>query len=78
MQFEVLVHVKSEVLDPEARAIHETLHRYGYDGVQSVSVAKSFMIEISDGPHAEKTAHEIAEGFLSNPVSQSYTLRAVK
>lgn len=77
-EFEVLVQLKKEVLDPEGRAIQETLSRLGHDCVKSVVVSKRFVLEIDPTKtkkSGEDVAKEIAKEFLANPVSQTVTVK---
>jgi phosphoribosylformylglycinamidine synthase subunit PurS len=76
VEFEVLVQLKKEVLDPEGRAIKETLTRLGFDGVKQVTVSKRFLIEIdSNSQNPETLVQEIANEFLANPVSQTLQVK---
>ena len=78
MEYEVLVQLKKEVLDPEGRAIQETLSRHGHTSVNSVVVSKRFVLEIDPSKSTRPTDEivtEIAKDFLANPVSQTVTIR---
>lgn len=78
MEYEVLVQLKKEVLDPEGRAIQETLARLGYGAVKSVVVSKRFLLDIDEkttNKSGEDLAREIAKEFLANPVSQTVTVK---
>jgi phosphoribosylformylglycinamidine synthase subunit PurS len=76
MNFEVIVQLKKEVLDPEGRAIQETLSRLGESAVKAVTVAKRYVLEI-DGTHqqAQQLAEKVAKEYLANPVSETYQVR---
>jgi phosphoribosylformylglycinamidine synthase len=77
-RFEVIVAYKPEVLDTQARAIHSTLNRVGYEDVKAVKVTKRFEIELSsEGKAAEQQAMQIAEKVLANPVSEQYLVRRI-
>lgn len=76
MEFEVLVQLKGEVLDPEARAIQETLAHQGVMGVSEVSVAKRFTVKLNkDCKNPEQTINEIASQYLANPVAQTFVVK---
>lgn len=76
MEYEVLVQLKGEVLDPEGRAIQETLKSQGISGVTSVTVAKRYVLNIeADQATSEATARDVAERYLANPVSQTYSVK---
>lgn len=74
VDFEILVQLKDEVLDPEARAIKETLISQGVSGVAAVTIAKRYVITlVDDQPEAaEEKIKKIADKYLANPVSQTY------
>lgn len=70
------VRLKSEILDPQGRAVQGALGRLGLDGVTNVRQGKQFVIDI-DGDIDEATSaklHEIAGNLLSNPVIEDYEL----
>ena len=76
MEFEVLVQLKSEVLDPEARAIKDVLLSQGVSGIDGVTVAKRYVLVLRENEaEAEKKVEAIASEYLSNPVSQTYKIR---
>jgi phosphoribosylformylglycinamidine synthase PurS subunit len=75
MDFEVLVQLKGEVLDPEARAIKDTLLSHGISGVQTVEIAKRYIISLSGtDTESEEKIRKIADKYLANPVSQTYQI----
>ena len=70
------VRLKSEILDPQGRAVQGALGRLGLAGVTNVRQGKQFIIEIDgelDAAATEKL-HEIAGNLLSNPVIEDYEL----
>lgn len=76
MDFEVLVQLKTEVLDPEARAIRETLLSHGISGVEAVNVAKRYLLTLSASEEdSEQKIRQIADQYLANPVSQVYQIK---
>ena len=78
MEYEILVQLKGEVLDPEGRAIQETLKSQGYQGVARVSVAKRYVLTIAGEAEAsKKTAIEIAEKYLANSVAETFLVRSL-
>jgi phosphoribosylformylglycinamidine synthase PurS subunit len=82
MDFEVLVKLKDEVLDPEGRAITETLRAHGVSGIDSktsIEVSKRYVVSISlEESQAEEAIKKIAENYLANPVSQTYEIRRIR
>lgn len=76
MDYEVLVQLKAEVLDPEARAIRDTLVAHGTTGIESITIAKRYVLSVShDEPHPENKIKKIADKYLANPVSQTYSIK---
>lgn len=76
MQYEVLVTLKKEVLDPEGRALQDTLARLGYETLKSVQVAKRYLLEFEDRDHSsQKLAEQIARDYLANPVAETFLVR---
>lgn len=76
MEFEVLVQLKGEVLDPEGRAIQETLKSHGIAGVKSVTVAKRYVVSLAaDDKNPEESIKDIAARYLANPVAQTFTIK---
>jgi phosphoribosylformylglycinamidine synthase PurS subunit len=77
MNFEVVVQLKPEVLDPEARAITETLQRQGLSEVKKIVVAKKYLLDIEASSEAVGLAKAelIAQEYLANPVSESYQVK---
>jgi len=76
MNFEVIVKLKKEVLDPEGRAIQETLTRLGEQSVKSVTVSKRYVLDVDGSPQsAEELVGRIAKEYLANPVSETYEVR---
>lgn len=78
MKFEIIVQLKREVLDPEGRAIHETLGRLGFRALKGVTVSKRYELELegSEG-EAQEAAKKIAAEYLANPVSETFEIRKI-
>lgn len=72
--FEVTVQLKPEVLDPEGRAIRETLDRVGVSGVEDVTVAKRYVLKLQSD-NGKVLAEKIASEYLANPVSETFVVR---
>ncbi len=76
MQISVNVHLKSEILDPQGRAVFGALGRFGLEGVLDVRQGKQFIFkfdgDVTDAKMAEIRA--VAETLLSNPVIEDFTI----
>ena len=69
---------KPEILDPQGKAVLGALPRLGFTGVVDVRQGKRFELEL-DGELTEERLAEVermAETLLSNPVIESYAVRA--
>lgn len=74
-----IVHVglKVGVLDPQGKAVADTLGRMGYGEVQSARIGKVIELELEDGlasDAAEARVKEMCEQLLANTVIESYRI----
>ncbi|MEO1407597.1 MAG: phosphoribosylformylglycinamidine synthase subunit PurS [Pseudomonadota bacterium] len=74
-----IVHVglKQGVLDPQGKAVADTLGRMGYDEVQGASIGKVIELDLDDDLAAEtaqKRVTEMCEKLLANTVIESYRI----
>ncbi|MBU2605211.1 MAG: phosphoribosylformylglycinamidine synthase subunit PurS [Alphaproteobacteria bacterium] len=72
-----IVHValKSGVLDPQGKAVADTLTRMGYKEVEAARIGKVIELDIDDGMSAEAVearVKEMCEKLLANTVIESY------
>jgi phosphoribosylformylglycinamidine synthase PurS subunit len=76
-----LIHVtlKSDVLDPQGKAIQNASAALGYDTVKSVRQGKLFEVELdaSDEVSAKKMLAELSSKLLSNPVIEDFEIVSV-
>ncbi len=71
----VSVMLKPSILDPQGRAVLETLKRLGYGAVRDVRVGKRIEVELEGEPEeAMRQLREMSEKVLSNPVMEEYDL----
>jgi phosphoribosylformylglycinamidine synthase len=70
------VALKSEILDPQGRAVLGAFDRLGLTGVADVRQGKQFVISIDGDVDDAKLAqiNEIAATLLSNPVIEDFTV----
>lgn len=73
MKIIVEVMLKPEILDPQGGAVLAALPRLGMTGVRSVRQGKRFEVEVDGEPDMDQI-HRIAEGLLSNPVIEDYSV----
>jgi phosphoribosylformylglycinamidine synthase len=68
------------VLDPQGRAVAESLHNLGFNDVKDVKVGKyiEVYIEDKDKEEAIKEAHEMAKKVLVNEIIEDYEIEIVE
>ena len=71
--------LKTEILDPQGRAVERALPGLGYEGVRDVRVGKHLELDI-DVRDDELAARvdQLCADFLTNPVIETYTWRVVE
>ena len=76
MKVKVVVTLKSGVLDPQGKAIHQTLNGMGFSNVKDVRQGKYFDIDIdeSDEQKAKQSAEEICKKLLANQVIEDFKI----
>ena len=74
MKVKVIVTLKSGVLDPQGKAIQQTLNGMGFANVKDVRQGKYFDIDIdeSDEQKAKQSAEEICKKLLANQVIEDF------
>ena len=76
MIISAIVTLKKEVLDPQGKAVSQTLKNMGYESIVNVRQGKYFDIEVNetDKEKAKKIAEEICKKLLTNIVIEDYTI----
>ena len=76
MKVKVVVTLKSGVLDPQGKAIQQTLNGMGFLNVKDVRQGKYFDIDIdeSDEQKAKLSAEEICKKLLANQVIEDFKI----
>mgnify|MGYP005634953921 FL=1 len=76
MKVKVVVTLKSGVLDPQGKAIQQTLNGMGFSNVKDVRQGKYFDIDIdeSDEQKAKQSAEEICKKLLANQVIEDFKI----
>jgi len=79
MKVEVRVYPRSDVLDPQGKAIAAALARLGHRDVRDVRAGKVFFLEVegSDAAALERDARRMAEELLANTVIEGYDVRVI-
>ena len=86
MKIKVIVTLKSGVLDPQGKAIQQTLNGMGFANVKDVRQGKYFDIDIRQGKYfdididesdeqkAKQSAEEICKKLLANQVIEDFKI----
>jgi len=76
MKVKVVVTLKSGVLDPQGKAIQQTLNGMGFANVKEVRQGKYFDIDIdeNDEQKAKLSAEEICKKLLANQVIEDFKI----
>ncbi len=77
-----VVHVllKTGVLDPQGKAVADTLGRLGYTEVETARIGKVIELELAGGlsrANAEARVREMCDRLLANPAIESYRIDLV-
>ena len=76
MKIKVIVTLKSGVLDPQGKAIQQTLNGMGFANVKEVRQGKYFDIDIDerDEEKAKQTAEAICKKLQANQVIEDFKI----
>ena len=76
MKVKVIVTLKDGVLDPQGKAIQQTLNGMGYSEVKEVRQGKYFDIEINENNEvkAKSKVEEMCKKLLANLVIEDYKI----
>ncbi len=80
MLIKFFIRPRKGVLDPQGRAVAESLRSLGFKDVKDVKVGKYIEVYIADLPkeEAEKQAHEMARKVLVNELIEEYEIQIVE
>lgn len=68
----VYITLKPGVLDPQGKAIQESLQSLGYQEVEDARVGKFIELQVKDGPDIEERITLMCDQLLANPVIENY------
>ncbi len=76
MKIKVIVTLKNGVLDPQGKAIQQTLNGMGFPEVNEVRQGKYFDIEVDDADEnkAKNKVDEMCKKLLANLVIENYKI----
>ena len=72
----VNVWLKSEILDPQGKAVSQALYRQGLTSVKEVRQGKRFRIDFS-GQISKADLEKVAKEVLSNPVIEDFEIEII-
>jgi phosphoribosylformylglycinamidine synthase subunit PurS len=74
MRVKIFVSLKNGVLDPQGKAVEQSLHTLGYNEVHDVRVGKFVELNLQTGSReaAEDRIREMCERLLANPVIENF------
>ena len=76
MKIKVVVTLKNGVLDPQGKAIQQTLNGMGFPEIETVRQGKYFDLEINekDETKAKSKAEEVCKKLLANLVIEDFKI----
>ena len=80
MKIKVIVTLKNGVLDPQGKAIQQTLNGMGHNNVNEIRQGKYFEVEINekDEKKAKLKVEEMCKRLLANLVIENYQIIDLK
>ena len=82
MKFSVEIDIMplKALLDPQGKAVTNSMHNIGFDTVENVRVGKHITFEVTakDDKKALKIADDACKKILTNPIMESYEIQVMK
>ena len=73
MKVRIVVTLKPGVLDPQGKAVKQSLENLGFDRIRNVRVGKVIDIELENVESVENYIKSMCEKLLVNPVIETYS-----
>lgn len=73
MKVRIVVTLKSGVLDPQGKAVKQSLENLGFDRIKNVRIGKVIDIELENVESVEDYIKSMCEKLLVNPVIETYS-----
>ncbi|MBI5193423.1 MAG: phosphoribosylformylglycinamidine synthase subunit PurS [Nitrospirae bacterium] len=72
--------MRDGILDPQGKAVLQSLHTLGYSTVEDVRIGKYIELNIEDTPEQELDAKvkEMCSKLLANPIIEDFRYEVVK
>jgi phosphoribosylformylglycinamidine synthase len=80
MKAKIFVTLKNGILDPQGRAIQQSLHTLGFSTVEDVRMGKFMELDLNetDTTSAENTIKSMCEKLLANTVIEDYRFEIIE
>jgi phosphoribosylformylglycinamidine synthase len=80
MKLQILVRLKSGVLDVQGKAVEHGLENLGFAGVEGVRIGKLIELDVDadDFDTAKAKADEMCTKLLCNPIIENYEVKEVR
>lgn len=77
MRARVLILPRTDILDPQGRAVSQALGQLGFSSVQEVRVGRVVDVELAttDAAEAERQVAQMADALLANPIVEDWTVQ---
>lgn len=72
VKVKVYVTLKEGVLDPQGKAVNNSLHKLGYEEVKDVRIGKYMELMVEDTVNLEERVREMCDKILANPVIEDF------
>jgi phosphoribosylformylglycinamidine synthase PurS subunit len=69
----IYITLKEGVLDPQGKAVQNSLHSLEYKNVNEVRVGKYMEVMLEDTENIEEQVDRMCDQLLANPVIEDYT-----
>ncbi len=76
MKVIINVHLKTEILDPQGKAVLGALNRQDFTEILDVRIGKQFILNLKgeETPELMRNIEHFAQNLLSNPVIEDYSI----
>lgn len=80
MLVKIYITMRDGILDPQGKAVLQSLHTLGYSTVEDVRIGKYIELNIEDTPEQELDAKvkEMCSKLLANPIIEDFRYEVVK
>ena len=80
MKLSVTITLKKDVLDPQGKAVQNTLQGMGIDNLKSLRQGKYFEIELNENDEsaAKKKVDDMCKMLLANLIIENYKIDIIK